>query len=1127
MLTHMPSGVQLFEMLEKCGDSYIFAADFSNGECFWSKRAVEQFNLPAQTTHDRGIWRDLVAADDREQFNQAIALLKSGQSDQITGQYRLISRTGEEVWTQIQIQALASGGDTRFFCGAITCLMTSDTFDLVTGLRNNHAFRLALSETARGTKPMGVLMLGLDAFKRINNLHSYSYGDEVLRMFAATLSKKLPASAALYRLDGDCFGILYPGASQEAMQALFHRLQEALQHPLQVKTSNVLLTFTGAACCFPDDATDGEALLRCVRIALGSAKTLGPGHFMAYNAQIAEQSQRELLLIDRLRSSVRNDCTGFSLNYQPLIYADTGKLYGCEALLRWCGPDFTEGVSPAEFIPLIERGGMMHQVGEWVIRTAFHQCAIWAKQMPDFQMSVNVTCEQFEDPDFRFFVMECLSLEKLNPRLITLELTESNAIQDTEAIGHAFDFFRSQGIKIAFDDFGTGYASLDIFRLLSADELKIDRSFLERLNYDVTDQKIIGHLVSLCQSINMDVCVEGIETLQAANIVQQLGAKLLQGYYYSRPLSTQAFEQTYLREQAGRVSLLPQAAPETAETAGAMAYPEVRSTQSMSFEELVERIDAGIFQVSMDDSFTFLTCNEGYRRMLGYTAKQIEELFQSKALGFVHPEDMAFVVSEIRRQLGMGDTLASAFRIMRADGNSLWVWGTGKIVRGRDGSSSLAIILVDIDEMKRESLRVQQEHQKYADILFNVPGGVKCIQYTEGFPIDYISPSFLALMGYNEAEITERFDNKYINMIYEEDRARVLDDCFEQVERGNMIVLQYRSPCKDGRLIWLETVSRLCPPDKDGIQRAYSSIVDVTETISDEQKNRTRNLASRFRDAATQWGDILFEYNFSEGTLEFSDNFELIIGREPGASISEEFIYLHPDDIERMEEALDTVYSGRTCKPLEVRIRSGTEEYIWCAVYFNDPDRINGTTLRVLGKLCNIDAEKRERDKLRVQTQRDSLTGLLNKSALESKISQKLLHIRLTGEYALFMLDVDDFKHVNDQMGHPFGDIVLREISARLKLLFGAQELIGRVGGDEFMAFMRLDSDAAAERQAERLLQAFSEPITSDGMELRVSISIGIARFPHDGMSFRELFTHADSALYRAKERGKNAYCIY
>lgn len=835
-------------------------------------------------------------------------------------------------------------------------------------------------------------------------------------------------------------------------------------------------------------------------------------------------------LLSRLRYSIEHDFSGFSLTYQPIVYADTGELYGCEALLRWSHSDFPYEIPLNRIIMELEASGLILEVGKWVIQNAFSQCAKWVKSFPEFQMNINVSSIQFEDSDFQHLIMDTLREYKLTPNHITLELTENRQIQDSTRISRIFDFFRSQDIKISFDDFGTGYDTLSIFRVLSADEIKIDRCFLERLTYDITDQKIVKQMIDFCHSINMTICVEGVEQLEQANILKQMGADLCQGFYYSGPLSAESFYQTYLNHAVRKLppELQNQVSPEVSQS---MVYDKVIPAQSLDMEKVTEYAHAAILQVGLDHDFTLISCNEGYRRMVGYTPKEIDEKFKNHALGFVHPEDMEYVNQEIRRQLGLGDTVTIEARIMRSDGSSIWAVGTGNVVRGSNGTSSLIVVILDNDKLKRISLEKEKGYQTLRQITDHLPIGINCIRFDEYFTLDFISPSFLSMLGYTRQDIDEKFDGKYLNMVYEEDRQKLINDMFEQLKISNIVRLRYRSYTKSGKLIWMDMMTSLCEPDGDGIQRCYSSVRNITRLVKDNTQDHDISFANRYQDAVKWWGDILFEYNMTMGTITFSDNYNVLFNRNPNSSFRDELSYLTPAGRREVLTALRSLKRGEHPQPVEIQIRKSQGDYIWCSLVFNQPDYIGGKPVSVLGKITNIDNEKKERDQLWIQSQMDSLTSLYNKGALESHVREELVKSNSAGadrHFAMFMIDIDYFKQVNDSFGHSFGDALLKELAGRMKNYFGSQVIIGRIGGDEFMAFMEYDGNFSnLNAKCDFLHRKLTKEFLYLDYHYTCSISFGVSCYPEDGTLFYDLFRHADSALYHAKFDGKNHYCFF
>lgn len=1116
----------IFDLISKCSDNYIFIGNIKSGHYHWSKNMLLDFALENELTEDPDVWINLLHPEDYPLLEEAFREMESRKKKQFCLELRFKKKDQDYTWVRCDNWVMEDKENTgTIFAGVATNKMTNSTLDPVTNLRCNYDFRFMLSAITQKEMTCGVMVLGVDDFKRVNDLYSYAYGDEVLRVFARKMKEMLPEGVSLYRLDGDGFGILYPNASKEDMLQCFSQLKKIAEMPIYLEESTISFTVSAGICLYPKDGTSSEMLYRNARVSLRTSKARGKNQATAYSDELFEKEQFKMRLFEKLKECIIDHFHGFTLNFQPLIDARTKTLSGCEVLLRWSHPDFPDGVTPYEFIPVLEKSGLIIETGKWVLETAVCQLVDWIEYMPEFQMNINVTSGQFEDPDFKFFVMETLSKYKIDPSLITLELTESGKITKTKEVQHAFDFLRSQGIKIAFDDFGTGYASLSIFQVLSADELKIDRSFLERITYDVTDQKILSQIINLCHSMNMTVCVEGIETKEVDKIICQLGPELLQGYYYNKPLTKEDFFSYYFhksetKEKHELLTIVPQYKK-------SMVYSDFRPTQPLSMEEVIDNAYAGIFQVALDHEFTFLTCNEGYRRMLGYTAREMEEKFGNRALGFVHPDDMAFINEEIRRQLGYGDTVTIEFRVVRSDGSAIWILGTGNVVKGRHGNSNLIVVIIENDKIKKKQLAVEQNYEFYKKILKNVPIGMKCVRYDEEFTIEYISPGLLAILGYKEEEIKSLFDGKLRNMIYKEDRNQVISSILEQLPKSKVVVLHYRMLCKDGKLIWVETISRIYEADADGIQRCYSSVMDITDNTEKQSEGRFLSIENRYQTAAQEWGEVLFEYNFQTRCVIFSDNYQSMFGRAPKRRIDEEIYSIHEADRDILLNTLQTVHEGRQPHPIEVRILVRKEEYIWCSLVFTKPDKIGNVPVAAIGKISNIDEEKRKRDKLLAQTQHDNMTGLLNKSTVEERIRHTLSHAEEGQYYAMFMIDVDNFKKVNDSMGHMFGDMVLREVAVRILSQFRKSDITGRAGGDEFLAFIEFNGDLRfLERKGQEIVNALQKKIVYQGVTIQVSISLGISYYPTDGTHFHELFRRADSALYRAKEIGKNGFCI-
>lgn len=1096
---------------------YFFHGDMHLNKSLFSKNAIDRFDTSLAEKDNLSFWESFVSKKDYYLFKKFF----EGKRTQISGAFEFITKDNEPIILQCILQREDSIKNT-IFSGVLTELSLGYSTKSVSRLKEVNGFRSVLNSLHQENKKYGIMIIGIDNFKDINELYTYSVGDELMRLYSQHIEHMIDQDISLYQLDGDAFGILYPEATLDDMRTCFHNIQ-TLSQPLTIEDGTMVsFTISGGISMFPYDGSSGEELYRNTRVAFNEAKNQGKDQYVIYNKEISERASILAKQILSLKESVRNNFEGFSLAYQPLVLASDNELFGCEVLLRWQHPNFPEGVSPTEFIPLLEKSGLILEVGRWIIDEAFKQKQVWNRVKPDLQMNINVAADQFREPDFIKFVMNKISEYRLDAKTITLELTESGEIKDAEEINKVFDFFRSQHIKIALDDFGTGYDSLSCLRVLSSDVLKIDRSFLERITYNIADQQILLSIIELCKRMKIDVCIEGVENEQVSDMLKAYGARLLQGYFFSKPIDAQEFS-TFITPTKGK---------ENDENTVVLAkensllYSEVKPAQAMNMNELVDQAYGGIFQVGMDHEFTFLTCNEGYRKLLGYTAKEIDEKFANKALGFVHPDDVTYVNEEIRRQLAIADTICIEFRVVRKDGTPIWIVGTGNVVRSYKRNPSLVVMIINNDEAKKQNLIMREKYELYQSILNNIPGGVKCVRFDESFTLDYISPSFLSILGYSQEDMDTLFDRKYINMIYEEDIIRVNGDIMEQLKVSDVVTLHYRSYCKDGSLVWLETVSRLFPPNEEGIQLCYSSVINVTDTLSDEEKNKTANFKERFQIAAIRWGDVLFEVDLNTHYVSFSETFKELFNYDPLLKLEELYTYIHKEDQEVFANAMKRVLQTGSVQEVEVRIKNTDNEYSWCSFMFDEPEYINHVPCILMGKLKNIHKEKLKEVTLIQKAEIDSVTGLYNKGTIESKIR----HLMDKNEqlYALYMIDIDDFKLINDCCGHLFGDYVLQELAKRLQDVFDFDAIIGRAGGDEFLVFSAYSGDPKeVEERAKAMLNAIQKPFVFENKEHQTKVSIGISCFPKDGTSFYELFAKADSALYRVKQQDKNNFSIY
>lgn len=408
----------------------------------------------------------------------------------------------------------------------------------------------------------------------------------------------------------------------------------------------------------------------------------------------------------------------------------------------------------------------------------------------------------------------------------------------------------------------------------------------------------------------------------------------------------------------------------------------------------------------------------------------------------------------------------------------------------------------------------------------NIPGGVLQCRNDDRYTIVAVSDSFVKIFGFSREEIGARFHHSFLEMIHPEDRERVFQRGRWDLTAGRSVETQYRVLCKDGRVLWVLEKSQLVA--ETGL--IYCILVDITE--SQQALEQLRLSMERYQIILNQSNDSIFDYDLKRDTMEVSANWRKVFGYTPPRERIREVLggskRIHPEDRADFLRQLERALSGAPALDFETRLLAADGRYIWCQIRATVQFSQDHQPLRVVGSIADIDAQKRAHQELELRAQRDALTGLYNKGTVQEIIDQRLPNTPEGRLNALFIVDIDDFKQVNDTLGHLFGDAFLADVARTLRGLFRAQDLVGRVGGDEFLIYMSdLPDQRAVRNKAEQVLQAFARMLEDQKRDYQVSCSIGVALYPLHGDNLRQLFSRADEALYQAKRLGKNRFELY
>ena len=533
-------------------DDYIHLGDLTTNVFFVSQNMYDDFDLPGRLVEDLvNVWGKLIHEKDKERYFKSIDDMLAGKADSHNEEYQIRNRKGQYVWVHCkgclyrdpQTQAPLS------FIGIVKKPSSLGKVDSITGLLAHETFQETLQNlSADGMLDnAGFMILGIDNFTKINTLKTHHFGDIVLRNTAQDLTGLLPESVQLYRFDGDQFAIFTPDGTRCSLRAIYETIQAYTSHSHSAEGQTYDFTMSAGAVRFADISDIDEKAEKCAAIALKEAKANGKNQCVFFEESMLDYKVREQAILQDLQESIADNYAGYHLVYQPIADAATLRIIGAEALLRYQSKTYG-ALYPDEFIHLLENSGLILPVGRWVLSEAIKMCAKWRQRIPEFVMSVNVSCLQLKDDDFPHIVETELEKAHLPADSLILEMTESYFVSDSDIIADALSKLRKLGCNIAMDDFGTGYSSLGRLTNFNIDIVKIDRLFVQQLYANHFNQSFIEAVIRLCHSAGMKVCVEGVETCEEQQSISSLYSDTLQGYFFSKPIPPQSFEENFIAQ---------------------------------------------------------------------------------------------------------------------------------------------------------------------------------------------------------------------------------------------------------------------------------------------------------------------------------------------------------------------------------------------------------------------------------------------------------------------------------------------------------------------------------------------------------------------------------------------------
>lgn len=498
---------------------------------------------------EESAWRATILPEDAADRQRIVDSATAARRPYVV-EYRIAGAWGKQRLVQ-EHGSFSNGSPARVSILDVTAARNAENslrrlarYDALTGLPNRtlllERIAAAASEAAQSGRVSVVIAISISRLEEIKEAFGRATGDELLRIAAMRLSEAIRAGDTVAYLHGSMFVVLLTDLDDIASAASgSRRIMALFSEPFVIGARRYRLSANLGISAMPRNGSDAAALLQAAETATAVAREQARGSVAWFSTDMADSVADNLHTEDELRTALERK--EFVLYFQPIVDISTSRMAAVESLVRWNHP--TRGlVMPGAFIPVAERSGLIADLGAWVLREACRQARIWHDAGLDIYVSVNLSIGQFRQTNVVDMVAAALAESAIPPKMLELELTESVMVDGFAGVIDTLVKLKLTGVRLSIDDFGTGYSSLSYLKLFPLDTLKIDQSFTSDIVTDVYDRAIVKATLTLAAELKFDCIAEGIETKEQLELLRRLGCRLIQGYYFSRPIPPAALE---------------------------------------------------------------------------------------------------------------------------------------------------------------------------------------------------------------------------------------------------------------------------------------------------------------------------------------------------------------------------------------------------------------------------------------------------------------------------------------------------------------------------------------------------------------------------------------------------------
>ena len=1131
--------IQSLKALSDSMDDYLFVWDIQYSNIWFFGDISKEFDLRANdcenTTKE---FLSVVHPRDKKTLCEEFDEIKAGRMQSHELNYRWISLSGKPIWINCRGNVINDEeGKPIALIGRVSRSVFDNKVNRVTGMFNKRKM-LEDSQKQQFMAKDGYLMfLGLDRLSTSYSEYGRAYMENILTMCARVLENIACERCNVYHAEEGIFAVCFKEVTRREVQYFYAEVIKQIQD---------YCTITAVA--LPSSKqyfTDERELYDTAIAELAKAKKTRRSKLTFYSKKSINGQWNERILEEKIERAVNNGFEGFYLCYQPQIRGGEYRIDGVEALMRF-NADGVE-YSPAQFIPIMEQTGLIHEAGVWVLKKAIDQVKIWRESLPDLCLNVNFSLSQFANLDVIERIIKIYKESGLPPYVLTLELTETVEIEDIARIATATKTWKAAGINVALDDFGTGYSNLAMLKEIACSEIKIERTFISRIQKGTYSYLLTSSIINFAHQNGIAVCCEGVETINDVTTLAPLKPDLYQGYAFDKPLGIREFEECYINKAS-------KAYQQRRRFAHRLKVKDEARIATFEANELLSNIGVGLSVMNWDvqekmyewhpDEMTISL----FGMKPNLTPVQYNDFWFTRIKsGYEH-----YVRNHLRRLTQGAEVLQFVYPWIHPEKGEIILSFSGTRAESKNGKveiKGLHRIVNAIEEAGFGGARPLKYfvENRYMDMILNkaiafmeinvtqnkVQGGMRDMQGNQPKGQEII-PELYDEDGdlmYNEYEKwwADNYLLKSDKDFYAISNCDYYRDCYERGESS--IEMLCKCEDKDGEVYDCRKSVFITRDEFVGDIMALCVIYDVSEEMKKKLEFMHRD--ATIRSLADDYKSIIY-VNLDDDTVEFyreDDTLEEWKKELDKHSVMMNIFaerFVHEDDLAEYKYLQSTSTMREKLQEVDeyhfnYKRKCADGNYRYHEVTIKRDDLNEEAFCAIIG-VKDIEEEVQ----MRVQLEKalelaytDHLTGLYNQQGLLNRCKDALKDKSVSA--AVLFMDLDNFKTVNDVYGHGMGDKVLHEVGKILREESRGKDVVGRYGGDEFVVLIYdIYSMEEAERVAERIANRVNAICKKLRLKVDVTASIGLSYTGQTGYDYQTLKEIADDRLYLAKKRGKN-----